>query len=109
MSLTLYVGPNDNLLTLVGLQDEAASSYLNAATVVVTVVDADGAEISGETWPLALAYVASSNGDYRATLTDTLSASLSSGVDLVARITANAGDGLNGYWAIPILTATRTS
>ena len=109
MSLTMYVGPNDNLLTAVGLQNEVSGAYLNSATVTVTLVDADGTEVAGETWPLTMDYVAASDGNYRATLTDTLSALLSSGVDLVAQITANGGAGLNGYWEIPILTATRTT
>jgi len=109
MALTLYVGPNDNLLTLVGLQNEVTAAYMNAATVTVTVVDSADAEIAGETWPLTMDYVATSDGNYRATLTDTLAALLAAGVALTAQITADGGAGLNGYWELPILTAARTS
>lgn len=109
MALTLYVGANDNLLTLIGLQNDVTDAYLNSATVSVTVIDADNNNLSGVSWPLTMSYVTSSNGNYRATLTDTLSATLSSGASLTAKVTANAGAGLSGYWEIPITTATRTT
>jgi hypothetical protein len=46
--------------------------YLNAATVAVTLKDAAGVEVTGETWPFTLAYVTGTKGRYRAILTDAL-------------------------------------
>lgn len=48
---------------------DADGEFVNdAASCEVTVVDADGVEVEGETWPLAMAYVASSDGQYQAVL-----------------------------------------
>jgi len=107
MALKLYVGANDNILTLTGLMNESTQTYINDAAVTVTLVDKNDVQVSGETWPLTMGYIAASNGNYRSILTDTLSATLSNGVELIAQITANAGAGLNGFWEIKINTAKR--
>ena len=41
--------------------------YVNDATVNVTIYDSAGDELSGETWPQQLDYVAASDGVYRKT------------------------------------------
>lgn len=105
MSLTLYIS-NDNVLTLVGLQNSVSAAYLNAATVTVTLVDSEGTDIAGETWPVSMAYVASSDGNYRATLVDTLTGLTDADV-VTAKVTADGGAGLNGYWEVPLTAATR--
>lgn len=105
-SLTLYVG-NDNVLTLSGLQNSVDDSYINNATVTVTLVDSDGNSVSGETWPVTLSYVSGSDGNYRATLADTISASADTAYR--ARVTADGGAGLKGYWEIPVYAVKRTS
>lgn len=55
----------------VSLIDEDGAA-INDATVEVTLKDADGIEIAGETWPIAMNYVASSDGKYTVTLTHEL-------------------------------------
>lgn len=107
MSLTLYID-NDNVLSLVGLQNSVSAAYLNAATVTVTLVDSDDAEIAGETWPLSMAYVAASDGNYRATLPDALTG-LTTEDAITAQIEADSGVGLQGSWKIPLVAKTRTS
>ncbi len=102
----IYYG-NDNMLELRGLKNAASGAYENSATVEVTLKDDDGAEVTGETWPLALGYVSGSDGNYRNTLKDTLS--LVENEKYTAEITANAGAGLLGYWEIPIRCRMRTS
>lgn len=83
-------------------------SFLNAATVTVTLKDeADGTEVSGETWPLSMSYVTGSNGIYRATLADTLS--LSEGSSYLAEISANAGAGLQGFFTLTLKAKVRKS
>lgn len=88
-NLTGYLD-SDNVLTVSGLINTIDSSYQNTATVQCTLQDANGNDVSGETWPLTMNYVSSSDGDYRATLVDTLV--LSEGT-YTAIITANAGMG----------------
>lgn len=62
---------NDQCITLSGLKDKITDAFVNDATVEVTV-SKGGANVSGETWPLSMPYVAASDGDYRAVLKSTL-------------------------------------
>lgn len=89
MALTAYLN-SDNVISISGLKDVIADTYINSATVQVTLKDANGNNVSGETWPLAMNYISASNGIYRATLTDTLSVSAGS---YTAVVTADDGAG----------------
>ena len=96
---------SDNLLALLGAKNEATGQYLNAATVQVTVVDAStGTDIGGQTWPTSLPYVAGSNGDYRATLGAALA--VTEGQRLTAKLSFDAGAGLQRYVELPVLVQT---
>ncbi len=88
-TLTAYLD-SDNVITVSGLQNTIDDTYENTATVQVTLQDANGNEVAGDTWPLTMNYVSASNGIYRATLLDTLSVVEG---NYVAVITANAGVG----------------
>jgi len=71
----LYMN-SDNILELKGLQDATdLTVYENAATVQVTIQDQSGAEVAGETWPVTMTYVPSSNGIYRANISRTVALS----------------------------------
>ncbi len=98
---------NDHLLELRGLKNIATDAYIDDATVTAILVDEDDAQVSGQTWPLALSYVAGSDGIYRGTLTDSLSLT----VDRVytAQITVSGGSNLAAYWEIVLKGATRDS
>ncbi len=98
---------NSMLLKLNGLRDSEAlpGVFLNAATVTVTLKDSAGAEVSGETWPLTLDYIAASDGNYSATLTDTLGVTLSGIYD--AEITVDGGAGLKAFWVMPLVVKKR--
>lgn len=91
----LYLLNNDMLLRLTGTytidQTTGLPVYLTgAATVQVTVLNAaTGAEIAGETWPLALTYLAGSRGDFLGVLKDTLTVTV--GQALIGRVTADNG------------------
>ena len=62
-----YVG-NTLVAEVAGLMDDDGD-YQNDATVTLeSVVDQKGVAVSGITVPLAMNYVASSNGTYRATI-----------------------------------------
>jgi hypothetical protein len=56
----LYVG-SDMLLRLLGLRD-AVGVYQDGATVQATVMDADGTEVSGQTWPVTMSSIRNSAG-----------------------------------------------
>ena len=96
---------NDNLLELDALTNQRTGAYINNATVTVTLTDLDDTEVAGETWPLAMSYVAASDGKYRATLKDSLS--LTEGQRYKATITADAGTDSKGVWVVKLLVRKR--
>ena len=104
MSIELIYDANSNMVEVQGLQDAADDSYLNAATVSVTLKDLDGIDVVGETWPVNLPYEALSNGEYRG--------AISSGITLVKRqrLTAHI-DAVEGalvaHWEIPVRVVRR--
>ncbi len=98
---------NDHVIEVDKFYDEVDGSYINSATVTVTLVDSTGTDVVGQTWPTALPYVASSDGKYRATLADTMT--LVKGQPYTAKVTANGGPGLMGYWEVPVKVVTRNS
>ena len=100
----IYYG-NDMTLELADLTNETTGENVNDATVTVTLVDAAGAEVTGDTWPKTMSYVTGSNGVYRTNLVDTLS--LTRGAKYVARISANGGAALQGYWEKDLICRVR--
>lgn len=80
---------SDNTLTLEGLFDDASEAYVNDATVQLTLVDSAETEFAGQSWPLAMAYVAGSDGDYRGVIEDSVVAQ--EGESATAQITAVSG------------------
>ncbi len=96
---------NDNLLELIDLKDVVADTFVNTATVTVTLVDADDVEVVGETWPLTMTYVIASDGLYRATLVDTLT--LVVGGLYTAQIEVDDGSGRQAHWDFLVRVETR--
>lgn len=98
---------NDNVLRVIGLSNAVTGAYLNdLATVEVTLTDSDGNEVTGQSWPLGVTYVAASDGEYRAILPQALS--ITPGATYTATVDADGGAGLKGRWEIPVLCRTRT-
>lgn len=65
-----FIG-SDQLLEVTGLRDPVTGSYVNGATISVTMYESDGiSEVSGQSWPLTLSYVSGSDGDYNGVLQD---------------------------------------
>lgn len=92
----LYIN-NDSVLQVEALRDEIAGTFLNGATVNVTLRDAFGASVTGGTWPIQMAYVTGSDGTYRATLPYTLALAVNGRYTAV--VTVDAGLGLHAEWA----------
>ena len=63
---------NDNILKLKGLTDNETGAFVNDATVEVTLTDSAGVNVTGDTWPLAMGYIAASDGEYSAIMVNGL-------------------------------------
>ena len=104
MAEVIYDG-NTNAVFIDGLRNSATNTYVNDATVQLTLVDADDVEVTGETWPVSGTYLSGSDGDYQAVIST--SASLTVGRKYTAKVTATSG-GVTGYWEIPVVVRRRT-
>lgn len=101
---TIYLG-NDNVLEVTDLTNEVTGDMISSATVTVTLTDESGVTVVGDTFPKTMEYVAGSNGVYRTTLIDTLT--LARNARYIAKISANGGGGLMGYWEKDLICKVR--
>lgn len=97
---------NDMVVEVRGLEDDVSGEHVNDATVTCTLIDSAGSNVTGQSWPLTLSYVAESDGVYRATIP--YSVATVAGADYTLQIDVNAGSGLRGQWSIPCLCKKRT-
>ena len=98
---------NDNLIELDLLKNAATGAYITTATVTLTAIhDEAGNTVSGETFPKAMSYVASSNGKYQATVDKALA--IVAGRNYIAIVDA-ASVSIDGHWELPLICRTRTS
>ena len=97
---------NTNLLEVIGLKDAVSGAFLNGATVVATIKDKAGAVVTGQTFPVTMAFVTDSNGDYRASLDAAMQ--LIDDTEYIAEITATDAAG-DGFWEFPFVAETRTT
>jgi hypothetical protein len=91
----LFIG-NDQSIELTGLQDAISEAYINDASVTATVKTKEGVAVTGQSWPLTLAYVAASDGNYRGNLEDGLE--LIEATMYVIEVTADCGGDVIGFW-----------
>ncbi len=97
---------NDNVVEL-ELKNPITGDFLNAAAVDITITnEATGVEVTGETWPLEIPFVANSNGIYRVVL-DKLIAFIA-GQRYTAVINAREGN-LDAKWTLVYLAEVRNS
>src|SRR5258705_4441177 len=89
---------NDMVLEVSELMNEVTGAFLNSATVTVSLADVNGNPVDGNAWPLALEYVAGSDGMYRVTLADTLG--ITPNARYAADLIADAGAGLRAQWQL---------
>jgi hypothetical protein len=93
--MTTFVA-NTNLIELIDVKGAIEDEFVNNATVSVTIKDASGTNVAGVTWPLTMAYVADSDGEYRAIMPH--GAALVSGRQYTAEISLDAGENRVGFW-----------
>jgi hypothetical protein len=101
----IYIN-NDNLLSVENLKNAATGVYINDATVTATLKNSAGVNTTGQSWPLTLSFVSSSNGKYIGTLEDGLA--LTEGETYTAEINANAGNDQIANWSILFNATKRT-
>ena len=100
----IYYPGNSGVLQIDALKNAQTDAYINDATVEATLVDRTDTEVSGQTWPLTLSYVAASDGTYRGVVEEDLSVVVSA--PYTAKITVTSGV-LVAYWELPITIRTR--
>lgn len=109
MANILY-GLNDNLVVARGVStvdQNGKTVYLTSTAVVQLTLRVDDVLVPGETWPIALTYIAGSNGDFQGNLKDTLTLP-ASGV-AVAQLVVDNGADQRGELAIDLQVQTRKS
>jgi len=104
--MTAFVA-NTNVLDLIGLKNEIAGTFINSVAVTVTIKDADGVNVPGQAWPLTMNYLAASNGNYRAFISEALP--FVSKAKYIAYIDANGGANLVGHWELIFKPIARSS
>lgn len=93
--MTAFVA-NTNVLELTGLKEETTEAFINNAVVTVTIKDTEGTDVVGATWPLTMDYVATSDGDYRAYVSEALT--LIANTKYIAYIDADGGANRFGHF-----------
>lgn len=105
MNLELLIG-NDQTVELQALKDEVSGDFINNATVTARLKTMAGVDVAGETWPITLAYVTNTDGNYRGLLEDGLT--LSNLTRYIVEIRADAGADLIGFWRFTVTARYRT-
>lgn len=98
----IYVD-NTGVVELDGLKNAITGAFENTATVNARI-QYQGVDIAGETWPIDLVYVTSSNGLYRGLLLHSLD--MTGGRVYTAIVNATAGS-LIGEWNCKVLAKDR--
>ena len=101
---------NDNLLRgtrlrTVNLTTGLEEYLTGAATVTVTVLDSAGVAVTGETWPLALTYIAGSQGGFLGVLRNELA--WTAGDLCTAVVVVDAGADQHGEFTLPLQVLQR--
>ena len=91
--MTVFIG-NTNVLDLIGLKDALLGTAIGTASVSVTVKDLGGMAVTGTTWPIAMACIDTTNGNYRGIIPETLV--LTPGYPYRAVVDVDAGVGGSG-------------
>ena len=108
MSALIIYDNNDNIIELRLLTNAVTEVIDGGATVSVTLKDASGVDVAGQTWPTNMPHVGDSNtpeGTYRATLDSTLV--LSTKQRYKATVDAVGSGGEVGQWICSVSVVER--
>lgn len=96
-NINLYEGNNSLQAEITGLQLKADQSFVNDATVNVTIYEEDGTtQVTGVSWPISMDYVAASDGIYRGIISHTSNIVNRSKYKVVVSATDTGGN--QGEW-----------
>lgn len=87
--MALYIG-SDMVVTISNLYDTVSETFLDDATVAGVLLTSLGATVTTFT----LTYITGSNGDYRGTITHTVTAGLTLNADYTVRVTSTSMGGI---------------
>lgn len=104
MAYTLWIN-NDNTISVKGLHDPTSGSFMNDATISLTLTDSQDIPVTGQAFPVVVDYIADSDGNYQATLENTLN--LTDGASYIAVVTATSASGINAEWQLPAVARIR--
>lgn len=99
---SLYIG-NSNVVELEDLKNSATNNIDTGASVQVTVLDEQEAEVTGQVWPVLMSHV--SNGLYRATLDPAIN--LVAGTVFFLKVEATGSGGQTGLWKYKVIAQER--
>lgn len=98
---------NDVLLKITELTNQDDGSFVNDATITVTIKDKDGVDVTGVSWPQPMAYVGGSNGEYKVTIDRV--AGFVDGVGYVAYVDITTPGGNDAHFECDLGGETRKS
>lgn len=94
MSCSISLHPDNSILFSVTLTNQSVA--VNDATVSVTIYDSSDVEVTGQTWPLVLPYVAASSGEYEETTNPISGITANQTYKIVTSVVG--ADSLEGSW-----------
>jgi hypothetical protein len=100
--MDLYLD-NSNVIELRSLTNSVTGVVDTGATVTVTIKDAAGTNVTGQTWPAAMSHA--SAGTYRATLDAAMS--IEAGRRYVVIVNATGSGGEVGEWNCKVIAVDR--
>ena len=101
-NVALYVG-NSNVVELQALTNSVTDVVDTGATVTCTIYDSSGTEVTGQSWPAAMAHDAA--GTYRATLDDDIAIIADRAYTVHVDATGTGAE--VGHWEVTITAQTR--
>jgi len=108
MSALILYDNNDNIIELRLLTNAITEVVDTGATVSVTLTDASGVQVSGQSWPATMSHVGDSStadGTYRATLDSDLVLSTKQGYKAIVNAVGSGGE--VGQWVCSISVLER--
>lgn len=100
--MDLFIGSH-NVIEIPELTNSITGLADTGATVSVTLLDSDGAEVDGETWPKSMLHV--SAGLYRATLSSALE--VVAGESYTASLSLEGSGGEVGIWQYSLIAKVK--
>ena len=100
--MNLYLD-NSNVVELRGLTNSVTNVVDTGASVSVTILDASGASVGGQVWPVSMAHA--SAGTYRATLSADIE--IANGKRYTARVDATGSGAEVGEWNCQVIAQDR--